>query len=448
MPAADVCRALAVAGATGVLEIEGPDGRGSVVCRDGHVIAATSPSPRARLGDRLINAGLLEDEALDEVLRSQARASTHRRLGALLVDEQLVTQDAVRLVAQEQVIDAVFDVLRWRYGGYRFDEGELEDVPEVPLRIPVAQLLVEVARRQQEWAELERVIPDLEAVPTFTSRSGSAVASLEPDEFTVLASIDGVRSVRELADDLGYGQFEAARIVYGLTLLGVVEVALPEDEVGRALEDALQALSEAGAVQEPEPEPDAARPPPAEPAAAEPEPDAARPPSAKPAAAEPDAGIDPEAEPGPVPEPETRPGPETRPEPEPAPSFEPSLEFSDVARLLAEMEADRTPGAERPAPTPADAPSAAVDDAPTRSEPGPDATRQREPGATPDPAPEREPVDGREVSELLRELSRLSLDDPEPPAGNEPRRDPPPQPRPPEPSKDEPSRKRRLFGRG
>jgi hypothetical protein len=54
----------------------------------------------------------------------------------------------------------------------------------------------------------------------------------------------GERSIRELAADLGYGEFEAARIVYGLALLGVLEVQLPEDEVGAALDEAFAYFAE------------------------------------------------------------------------------------------------------------------------------------------------------------------------------------------------------------
>ena len=257
-PAAEVCRTLAADDAGGTLELDGPDGPGHVVFAAGRIVAATSPTPRARLGDRLVGAGLLEDEALTEALRVQAEAPEHTRLGALLVDGGHVSRDAVRLFVQEQVLDALFDVLSWRYGAYRFVDPEPSaDVPEVPLAIPVDEALVEVARRQQEWEELSRVIPDLEAVPAFRSSASTASAPLEPDEFAVLASVDGVRSIRQLASDLGYGEFEAARIVYGLSLLGVVDVHLPEDEVGAALDDALAYVT---GQDEPEPEPSSTPP--------------------------------------------------------------------------------------------------------------------------------------------------------------------------------------------
>lgn len=401
IPAADICRALAVDGSSGVLDIEGPDGRGTVVFDGGAVIAAGSPTPRARLGDRLVSAGLLEEEALASVLRTHAHRGG-QRLGSLLVAEGLVTHDAVRVVAQEQVIDAVFDVVGWSYGAFRF-ESHADDAPtsEIPVRFAVDDLLVEVARRHEEWSNVRQVIPDLHAVPSFRPDARAAPASLEPDEFTLLASIDGARSVRELADDLGYGHFEAARIVYGLTLIGVVEVALPEDEVGRALEDALRDL---------------------------------------------------------------HPEPEVGPPPAPEPVVRDPGEL-DVAALLAELEAE--PIRSQVEPSRLEAPSPQLDDTSdgeVAAVPARDATRddgqvrdeqvrdeQVQGEQVRDEAPTR--VDGREVAELLRELSRMSLEDPEGPDGQAPPPEPPkppasPPPHRPEPGRDDPPRRRRLFGRG
>jgi hypothetical protein len=242
--AADACRELARRRATGALALDGPEGPGRILFVDGHLIAAVSPTPRARLGDRLVGAGLLDDDALTTALRVQADEPGITRLGALLVDRGLVGHDAVRLFVQEQLLDAMFEIIGWRYGTYEFVPGRGTDIPEVPLELAVDDALVEVARRQQEWDELSQLIPDLDAVPMFREQTSTASASLEPDEFAVLASLDGDRTIRELAADLGYGEFDAARIVYGLALLGVIEVRLPEDEVGAALDEAFAYFSE------------------------------------------------------------------------------------------------------------------------------------------------------------------------------------------------------------
>ncbi len=237
--AADVCRDLAASEASGVLAIEGPDGPARVVFAAGRIIAAVSPAPRARLGDRLVGAGELDPDDLARALRSQDENGQNPRLGALLVEQGLVRPDAVRVFVQEQVLDALFEIIRWRYGAFAFTADDGSGSAGIPLSLTVDDALVEVARRQQEWQQLSRVIPDLEAIPNFRQGAATASASLEPDEFAVLASVDGERSIRALANDLGYGEFEAARIVYGLSLLGIVDVRLPQDAIGAALEDAL-----------------------------------------------------------------------------------------------------------------------------------------------------------------------------------------------------------------
>ena len=60
-----------------------------------------------------------------------------------------------------------------------------------------------MSRRQNEWDQIQDVIPDLDMVPDFVTGGSSANAALEPDEFAVLASVDGRRSIRDLAEDLG-----------------------------------------------------------------------------------------------------------------------------------------------------------------------------------------------------------------------------------------------------
>ena len=549
--AADVCRTLAVDGRSGTLVIDGPDGPGGISFRRGRLVGATSPVPGARLGDRLVGAGYLDEGSLEEVLQRQRSSHEQVRLGGLLVEQGLVPRDAVRLFLQEQVLDALFEVLSWRYGGFEFHEGHEPLVTELPLELPVDQALTEVARRQQEWQELAQVIPDLDAVPSFRA-GGSTDVALEPDEFAVLASIDGYRTVRDIASDLGYGEFEAARLVYGLVLLDIVEVRLPEDEIGAALEDAMAyaeardleaswetmpEMREADAVeaadQAPDEDPEAADQAPDEgPEAAdaapeatdEPEPPGARE-AAAPDATEPEAAdgtTEAEARPSPEPEateldveldvaferePEAGSGqahgadrtdevdhvPSREPVSEPEPFFvaavetnvseelvvDADLRVNDLRQVLAELgslgsDAKPTtadmPTAEPAAQPPVDTSATDTTDSDQATSPpptddsgivvGPPA-RDQPPGAVP---PHR-PADGADVSEFLRELSRLALDTDEEPSSSgatEPRR---PSPSPPErrsgsgsaatnddtrrKTSDDTKRKRRgLFGRG
>jgi hypothetical protein len=497
-PAADACRDLAGDGVTGVLWIDGPDGPGSVTFVQGRIVGATSPTPRARLGDRLVGAGFLADEALHEALETQRQSSGRSRLGALLVERTQVPRDAIRLFVQEQTLDAMFEVLRWRFGSFSFEAGEAAAIPEIPVAMTVDQALVEVARRQQQWRELSEVIPDLEAVPTFSTDPASAVASLEPDEFAVLASVDGDRSVRTLAADLGYGEFELARIVYGLVLLGVVEIELPEDEIGAALDDAMSYAPPGDADPTPEPSSAAAEPMAAEPVAAEPV--AAEPESPRPVVSEPEPWV---SEPPTEPEtPTEAPGPDSStdasvpvsaPAAESAPAISPedaipapedpvAQDPSDSAPVTSGSAPGSPPGAAGSPPGDAsagepqetsegavretDLPERTYSDVfrelrgldgggATPSPPAPPAPPPHQPAEqTPEAAsvqpeaaprrPARSAEDG-DVSEFLRELSRLTIDEQQA-EPERPRRSPPPASA---PKDDDSKRKRRgLFGRG
>lgn len=474
--ATDVCRELAETGATGVLVITGPRTSGRLVFDGGRLVAAGAPTPGSRLGDRLVAAGLLRQDALDRVLEEQHESPPPERprLGQLLVDRGLASADAVRLVLQEQVLDAVFELAGWRDGSYRFEPDAALDVPEVPFELSVDQALIEVARRHDEWEAVSEVITDLDAVPRARELSDTATASLEPDELAVMTSVDGARSVRDLAGDLGYGEFEAARIIYALHLRGLLEMVPPIDEIGAALDDALSYVGgqdppgtapdlrggdddedgresgtpptgdahlgtaptddvddafdpsifdqawagadedDAGAVDEPAPwsspgvEPEESPRSPATPAA-DPDPTAA------------DAGDAP------------RDGDDTA-----APEAMAETGLPDVSGFEELRFANRHTDEEPPAPTPP-APEE------PRETPAP---RQRAPRSP-------SPGAGGDVSEFLRELSRLALDEenPAPPgdarsgdAARPPRE--PPRPRPAE-SRDEPKRKKRgLFGFG
>lgn len=483
---ADVSRELADARATGVLHIAGADAAGRLVFDQGRLVAATSPTPGSRLGDRLVNGGLLDEEALHRVLDEQHETATgeRSRLGQLLVERGLVPIDAVRLVVQEQLLDAVFDLTGWREGTYRFEADADPDTPEVPLAVPVDQALVEVARRREEWATLTQVIPDLDVVPRFREGATTSTADLEPDEFVVMASVDGLRSVRDLAYDLGYGEFEAARVVYALTLLGLVEVVPPVDEIGAALDDALAyvggdepagtededaagALADAVAAfghDDPPatagddaeaPAPDWSSPADVE----EPEPwtswDEVVAPGGEPAGPETPAAPAPAADSAETPAPDPH---EAVAGQEPWSGRASGAEHADDETLEADLPdlsgfeelrlADRY---EEPTPGPTEEPA---------DEQSPPAHAADPPGEP--PAPHRaSPQTSGDVSEFLRELSRLALDDeeaesetdeptgtPDPAPGATP---PPPQQqrRPAPSSREEPKRKKRgLFGFG
>jgi len=124
----------------------------------------------------------------------------------------------------------VFEVMSWNEGYFSFNDEPDSKVPtEVSVRIPVEALLMEGARRIDEWSRIENRIPHVGVVPSLAPppEGGGGELDLLPPEWEVLALIDGQRSVRGLATELGRSDFDVAKTLFGLESAGVIVLVDP-----------------------------------------------------------------------------------------------------------------------------------------------------------------------------------------------------------------------------
>jgi len=124
-----------------------------------------------------------------------------------------------------QVEEVVFELMSWREGFFSFEEREVSSVPaEASIRISTESLLMEGARRIDEWSRIEGKIPHLGVVPSLCAVLDDHAAQLDllPNEWEVLSEIDGARDLRAIASELARSEFDVARIAYGLVTTGVV----------------------------------------------------------------------------------------------------------------------------------------------------------------------------------------------------------------------------------
>jgi hypothetical protein len=100
--------------------------------------------------------------------------------------------------------EAFYEVMRWRDGRFEFAPDEKSDKQSV--RRHGAVLLMEGARRSDEWGVLSEEISDMSLIPEFVlpdeSQAGKQI-TLNTSEWMVLAKIDGERSLKDLARDSG-----------------------------------------------------------------------------------------------------------------------------------------------------------------------------------------------------------------------------------------------------
>lgn len=235
-PLADVLRTLAADRATGGLHVQregGPSTRDAVLyLRDGRLYAATSPGPRPLLGVRLVSAGAVTREALEEALASQAGELAGWRLGELLVHLGYVDAEIVTEFVIEQIVDTVAEVSSWPSGGWRFRRGErTRDADDLALDIDA--VLDHVLQRRSHLSTLAAA-GSADAVPTRVSYDPELAAAQIPLAQTLLGEIDGSRTLAELAVRCGLTTFEAGQVLALLKESGAIEIHEPGPLARRA----------------------------------------------------------------------------------------------------------------------------------------------------------------------------------------------------------------------
>jgi tetratricopeptide (TPR) repeat protein len=125
--------------------------------------------------------------------------------------------------------------MSWREGFFSFVEESVTDVPmDALVNISTEALLMEGARRIDEWSRIADKVPNLTVVPMLaaSSEANAGQLDLRPNEWEVLGTIDGVRNIRDLSNALARSEFDVAKIVYGLLATGVIELRRPERTSG------------------------------------------------------------------------------------------------------------------------------------------------------------------------------------------------------------------------
>jgi tetratricopeptide (TPR) repeat protein len=232
----DVFQLLDLSRKTGTLTVRDEGHKRPALVRfdRGAVIGADLGSGGDRLGHLLVRAGRVTERAIEDARKIQER-TPGKPLGAILVEEGVVHASEVQRQLRFQIQEAVFELMQWKDGYFRFEEGTAPTPGLVSVRVPTESLLMEAARRIDEWSTLESKVPHMGVVAALVNEpSDNTLLDLHPTEWEVLAEIDGRRPLKAIAQSLGRSEFDVAKIAYGLASTGVIELREEAEEESAA----------------------------------------------------------------------------------------------------------------------------------------------------------------------------------------------------------------------
>jgi hypothetical protein len=196
---------------------------------DGIISTSWSNDPRESLGQFLVREALITEEQLFKGLLRQEREG--RLIGVLLLADGAVTEDDLRKLLPMKVAETIYDLFLWKEGRFEFKDGDLPEPAGVNCDLPVMGVILEGARRVDEWSRIREVFPS--DGTTFALPKGIPPDVSDREERRLLELAKDGRTLAAIALEMRRSEFEAAATAFELHQRGLLAVArVQETPVG------------------------------------------------------------------------------------------------------------------------------------------------------------------------------------------------------------------------
>jgi len=118
--------------------------------RDGQLIYAWIESRKRRIGQFLIEKGLITQEQLRDALLAFRDNQGKKRVGEILIEQGYLSRKALVAAIQEQFRESVYQVLSWKRGHFIFSKNVYPEYEDILLDDRMEHLLLEGLRRLDE----------------------------------------------------------------------------------------------------------------------------------------------------------------------------------------------------------------------------------------------------------------------------------------------------------
>jgi hypothetical protein len=214
---------------SGTLVVRGAPGEKRIYFENGRVTSSSSTLEREHLGRFLVGFGFITEEELIRALEVQQESRI--LLGKILVMigaiQETELADLVRLKAAE----TIYDIFLWTEGSFAFIDGEVPQLPMVPISSDVTGIVMEGLRRYDEWQRIKTKITSMRQIPTVTV---PVEETLGDREKLIVGAINGHRAIDQIALETHNPEFHVAKLVYDLLQSGHVAIAGEREEAPAA----------------------------------------------------------------------------------------------------------------------------------------------------------------------------------------------------------------------
>ncbi|MCA8957554.1 MAG: PQQ-binding-like beta-propeller repeat protein [Planctomycetes bacterium] len=223
----DIFQTLAMSKMEGILSVHnGLENRLIYFDEDGVRLLPENKSETRRIGARLVRSGLITPTDLRSALLQQKQR--YQPLGEILAEQGLLDHEEFTRILNHQLEEELYGLFTWTRGGFEFykgpprDRSQLQRLEYAP-RFEFNAVLLEVARRVDEWNVILDVIGGVDEVPVFCQ--DVEFPEMSGDLLVACEAIDEFSTVRDLGEMTLLGLFHCARAVCELRRHGLIDFA-------------------------------------------------------------------------------------------------------------------------------------------------------------------------------------------------------------------------------
>ncbi|MBD3179097.1 MAG: DUF4388 domain-containing protein [Candidatus Latescibacteria bacterium] len=145
-----VCQIAGMAGLTGRIKLITANNGASLYFKEGKLIYATIDTRRKRIGEILVERGMLDEETLRRALNEYSGSESKKRIGDYLIENGELDYKTLVSVIKEQIKNVVYTVLQWENGNFVYFDGIQPEEEDILLDVRIDYLLLEGLKKLDE----------------------------------------------------------------------------------------------------------------------------------------------------------------------------------------------------------------------------------------------------------------------------------------------------------
>jgi hypothetical protein len=177
----------------------------------------------------LVKSGMIGKNLFEMIV--DIHRETRRPVINIIIEDKYLTIDEIEKTIKFKIQEVIDELFTWREGEFKFNEGmHIYPKSVIKVRMHTEGLILESARRLDEWPRISKAIPSEDIVFKRVERPELKL-QLKEDEARVFSLIDERQSVGDLLQMSGLGKFHTYACLYHLQSAGQIEIAYAKPTV-------------------------------------------------------------------------------------------------------------------------------------------------------------------------------------------------------------------------